>query len=245
MEDTTPTQIDEPIVSTEVQEAPSQATPVETTVDAESQPQQTETATPEKTVESDDDEDDYRYQPVTPTPPIDFSQLPADENGLLDPNALASMINKSIIQAEQNAVTRAQQAYAEQEQEKKLWSKAYDKYPELKSDKELQSLVHQARIGEATDILSRTKDPSSVKLPTPTQVAEKLFKRFNSAKTAGMQQATTNTVIQKSAQLETASRTSDASAETVQSARANINSPNKQVANQARQDLLKKYLGWE
>lgn len=192
-----------------------------------------------------DEDDSYPFQPVSPVPPIDFSQLPADENGLLDPNALAGVINQRIALAEQNAASRAQQIYAEQEQEKKLWDKAYEKYPDLKGDKELQGLVHQARLGEVTDMLSRTNDPKTLKFPTPAQVADKLFKRIGTAKSQGMQQATTNTLVQKSAVLETAGRTSDSGAETVQQARANLNNPNKEVATKARNELLRKYLGWE
>jgi len=199
-------------------------------------------AEPEAPVE---EEDDYQYQPVAPVPPIDFSQLPADENGLIDPNALANVFNQRISQAEQNATANAQRIYAEQKQEENLWAKAYDKYPDLKNDKELHNLVHQARIGEATDILSRSNDPNNVKLPTPAQVADKLFKRIGTAKSEGIQQANTNTQVQKSAVLETAGRKSDDGAETVQQARANLNNPNKDVATKARNELLRKYLGWE
>lgn len=226
-------QPNEPTLTTEVQETAPEEPVTET-----QEPVSTETPVEEE-------EEQQAYQQVAPVPPIDFSQLPADENGLIDPNALASVINQRIAQAEQNASQRAQQIYAEQEQEKRLWDKAYEKFPDLKTDKELNNLVQQARIGEATDLLSRSTDPASVKLPTPAQVAEKLFKRIGTAKTEGMQQATTNTVVQKSAQLETAGRKSDDGAETVQQARANLNNPNKEVANKARSELLRKYLGWE
>lgn len=194
---------------------------------------------------AEEEDDSQPYRPVPPTPPIDFSQLAADENGLIDPNQLAGAINQRIAQAEQNASARAQQIYAEQEAEKGLWDKAYDKYPDLKTDKELRHLVHQARIGEATDLLSRSNDPNSVKLPTPSQVAQKLFNRIGTAKTQGMAQANTNTQIQKSAVLETAGRATNEGAESVQQARANLNNPNKEVATKARSELLRKYLGWD
>lgn len=250
MDENPTTQTDAPV--RETAETPQPNEPTLTTDQVSQEPASTtETAeeatvaSPEPAVVQEEEEEQQTFQQVPAVAPIDFSQLQADENGLIDPNALAGAINQRIAQAEQNASARAQQIYAEQEQEKRLWDKAYEKYPDLKTDKELNSLVQQARIGEATDLLSRSNDPASVKLPTPGQVADKLFKRIGTAKTEGMQQATTNTVVQKSAQLETASRKSDDGAETVQQARANLNNPNKEVANKARNELLRKYLGWE
>ena len=226
------------------------------TTDQVAAPEQTTEATPvtdttsasqEAPVETATEDDVQQFNPVAPVPPLDFSQLPTDENNLIDPNALAQQINQRIAMAEQNATQRAQQIYAEQEQEKRLWEKTYDKYPDLKNNKELQSLVQQARIGEATDILSRARtaeDAAAAKLPTPSQIADRLFKHLGTAKTEGMQQAQVNTVIQKSAQLETAGRKSDVSADSVAQARSNLNNPNKQIADKARSELLKNYLGW-
>lgn len=222
------------------------AAPDEQASEATEQTAQPPTSTDAPTEDGDDDEEEaLTYQAPTPVPPIDFSQLPADENGLIDPNQLAGAINQRIAQAEQNAVAQAQRMYAENEQEKRLWDKAYSKYPDLKNDKELHNLVHQARIGEATDLLSRSNDPNSVKLPTPAQVADKLFKRIGSAKSAGMQQATTNTVVQKSAQLETAGRTSNDAADSLTQARSNLKNPNAQVRTEAANKLLRNFLGWE
>lgn len=195
-----------------------------------------------------EEEEVINYQSPTPVPPIDFSQLPVDENNLVDPNALAGMINQRISQAEQNALNQAQRIYAENEQEKRLWEKTYEKYPDLKNNKELQGLVQQARIGEATDLLSKAanaQEAAQMKLPTPAQIAEKLFKHIGTAKTEGMQQANTNTVVQKSAYLEPSGKPNDNAAESVQAARSNINNPNREVREKARNELLQKYLGWD
>jgi len=193
-------------------------------------------------------EEEEAYSPPPPIPavaPIDFSQLPVDENNLIDPNALASQINQRIAQAEQNAAARAQQLYAEQESEKRQWDKAYEKYPDLKNNKEMRDLVHNARLGKVTELLSSNSDPSSIKLPTPAQVADNLFKYVGQAKTEGMQQANQNTQVQKSGVLETASRRSNDAVDAVTEARANINNPNKQLANKARSMLLHRYLTGE
>jgi len=186
-----------------------------------------------------DEEIEYPNYQLPPASPIDFSQLPVGEDNLIDPNALAASINQSIAAAEQRATLQAQQVYQEQRAEEKAWDKAFEKYPELKNNRDLRDMVQNARLGEITNLLSRTQDPRSVKLPTPAAMADKLFKYMGNAKAEGMKQATENTVVQQSAHIETAGRRTDDSADTKAQAYQNINNPNKEVAKKARQDLLK------
>lgn len=232
--------------------------PVETPAPAETpeQPQtlttQPPATTPQETTQAPpaevpvEEEEEYpTYQQIPGVPPIDFSQLPVDENNLIDPNALASQINQRIAMAEQNAQARAQQIYNENDAEKRSWDKAYEKYPELKENKELRDMVHNARLGRVTELLSQTNDPTQIKLPTPSQMADTLFKYTSAKKEEGFNQAQQNTVVQKSGVLETASRTGNPEAEGLDSAMKNINNPNKEVATQARNALLRKKLGWD
>jgi hypothetical protein len=194
-----------------------------------------EPATPTEELE------DYEYQnyQIPNYQPLDLTNLPVDENNLVDPNALAQTINQSIAAASERATLMAQQSYQEQRIEEKSWDKAYEKYPELKTNKELRDIVHRTRLGEVTDLLSRSQNPQSVKLPTPGQVAEKLFKHLGTARADGVRQANENTVIQASAHIESGSRAASPDADAHTKARQNINNPNREVAKQARQELLK------
>lgn len=203
------------------------------------------TTTQEAPVPPVEEEEEYQtYQPIPQVAPIDFSQLPVDENNLIDPNALAGMINQRIAQSEQNAVANAQRIYAEQEQEKNLWTKAYEKYPDLKTNKELRDMVHQSRLGKVTELLSSTNDPAQIKFPTPSQMADSLFKHISAQKAEGFKQATQNTEIQQSVVLEKSGKAGVSGDDTAQ-LQANLNNPNKEVRDKARNSLLRKKLGWE
>jgi hypothetical protein len=105
MDEPVQTQTDMPVEEapndTPVQEQPQEATsqpldeaPAEAPAEAAAPAQEVATA-PEE-------EESYpQYQPIPGVAPIDFSQLPVDENNLIDPNALAQQINSRIAQAEQ------------------------------------------------------------------------------------------------------------------------------------------------
>lgn len=242
---------DEPVAALPEPSVPAPTTPDEP-VQPEQQPEtqpQTPTepaapAQPETTVDE-TDEFEYAQYNVPQAQPIDFSNLPVGEDNLIDPNALAGSINQAVAAAEERAAARAAQAYQEQRAEERSWEKAYEKFPELKSNKELRDLVHNARLGEVSTALSRARtqqEAQSVKLPTPGQMADRLFKHLGTAKAEGMKQATENTVIQQSARLETAGTKGSDSSDVKAKAFQNINNPNKEVAKQARQDLLKSML---
>lgn len=191
--------------------------------------------------QAEEEEERYQYQ-VPQSQPIDFNNLPVNEDNQVDPNMLAGSINQSISAAEERAFARAQQAMQEQRVEEKSWDRAYDKHPELKENKELRDLVHRARLGEVTDLLSRTQDPSSVKLPTPSQVADKFFKNLATAKAAGMKQANENTVVQASAHVETAGRRTNDGSDSRSKLFQQLKNPNKEVSKKAGQELLKDML---
>ena len=129
-------------------------------------------------------EEDYGYPDyqLPQNPGLDFSKLPVGEDNLINPEALASAITQQIATAEERATLRAQQSFQEQQAETRAWEKAYEKYPDLKTNKELRDMVQQTRIGQFTDAMNRTKNPAEVKFSTPMQVAEKFFKHIGTAK---------------------------------------------------------------
>lgn len=136
--------------------------------------------------------------------PFDWSNLPQDVEGNIDPNAFAAAINQQITQATEVARQQARMEAQEQIKEQKLWEQAENSYPELKQDKELRDMVKNARWGEWV-ATNGTKNPS------PKAIADKLFNKIGKAKQMGVEQAQNNVRIQESAVLETASNTATAS----------------------------------
>lgn len=136
--------------------------------------------------------------------PFDWSNLPQDVEGNIDPNAFAAAINQQITQATEVARQQARMEAQEQIKEQKLWEQAETSYPELKQDKELRDMVKNARWGEwvATN---------GQKNPSPKAIADKIFNKIGQAKKMGVEQAQNNVRIQESAVLETASNTATAS----------------------------------
>lgn len=234
-------QPDEPTTDvTPVENTPSEAPDQQASTDE--QPEVTTAPEVEQVAEASqevEEDDEYPNFQMPDAPQLDFNNLPVGDDNLIDPNALAGAINQQMATIEQRAVAQAQQAFQEQRAEEKAWEKAYDKHPELKTNKELRDLVHRARLGEVADLLSKTQDPRSVKLPTPGQVADKFFKNISSAKQEGYKQATENVKVQSSAYVESSTTKTDDSSDAIAKARQNINNPNAEIRKQARQDLLK------
>jgi hypothetical protein len=135
--------------------------------------------------------------------PFDWSNLPQDVEGNIDPNAFAAAINQQITQATEVARQQARMEAQEQIKEQRLWEQAETSYPELKQDKELRDMVKNARWGEwvATN---------GQKNPSPKAIADKIFNKIGQAKKMGVEQAQNNVRIQESAVLETASNTATA-----------------------------------
>ena len=61
-----------------------------------------------------EEEEDYQYQPVQELPQIDFNNLTAGEDGLIDPNELAGAINQQMNSAVEAARQAARNEYLEQ-----------------------------------------------------------------------------------------------------------------------------------
>lgn len=140
--------------------------------------------------------------------PVDISQLPMDAEGNVDPNAFANAIYQNAVQ---QANAQAQRTVQEQLREQKLWQQAEKAYPDLATDKELRGMVNNARLGEMAASLGE-------KNPTPKQVADRIFKKINTAKASGVEQATNNVRVQNSATLESSSTTGSGDTERVQQA---------------------------
>lgn len=143
------------------------------------------------------------YQQNTELPQFDWTQLPQDTDGNIDPNAFAAAINQQITQATEQARQAARAEAQEQIKEQKLWEQAENAYPELKQDRELREFVRKARWGDWVS-------SNGQKNPTPKQIADKLFNKIGQAKKQGVEQAQNNVRIQESAVLETASNTAGA-----------------------------------
>lgn len=152
-------------------------------------------------VEEDDIIDDLpsypQYQQQQQSP-IDLSTLPVDAQGNVDPNDFATAIYQNAVQ---QANVQAQRTVQEQLREQKLWQQAEKAYPEIATDKELRGMVNNARLGEMAASLGE-------KNPSPKQVADRIFKKINTAKASGVEQATNNVRVQNSATLESSSTVS-------------------------------------
>lgn len=176
---------DEPLTNNEVE-----------TVEAE-QP-----AEPLDSPEVEDDEEDFEpYQvqvPDAPIPKIDFSNLPTDENGNVDANALAEVIQNQTQAAVKQAAQMVQQA-EERRVEERLWQKAWDKHPELKTDRQLAEEVNALRFGLFAKDINEGK---TSRMLTPAQAFERLNKRFVAQKAEGVRQATESVRVQESAYVE-------------------------------------------
>lgn len=220
MEDNQPQQ-DAPDVPNEAVETPEQ--PVEET---------TEVETPQEEVKDQvEEEDDFlpQYNETQEFPDFDFSNLPTDENGLVDLNAYAEAMKQRDMGLIEQARAAARQEFNEQRQEERAWSKAVNKYPQLKENRELRDLIHMTRMGHIVD----------GKNPTPLQIADQLFKHLGTAKTEGYQQAKTTETIQKSASLETASQPANNETKKEQLFKKISDPHDRTGAEAAQRDLLK------
>ena len=140
----------------------------------------------------------YQVSPYEEVPQLDFSQLPADENGNIDTHALADAIqgqNKAVLAQ----AARMVQEVEERRTEERLWQKARDKYPELKSDKELAKEVNAFRFGV---FANEVQDGKQARMMTPSQAFDRMNKRFSAYQAAGVKQATENVKVQESAYIE-------------------------------------------
>jgi len=203
-----PQEVEQPALQEEQAEP---AVEAEQPVEQEQVTEQVET-TPqvEQVIEDDEIEElpSYPQYQQQQQSPIDISQLPMDAEGNVDPNAFANAIYQNAVQ---QANVQAQKTVNEQLREQKLWQQAEKAYPEIATDKELRGMVNNARLGEMAASLGE-------KNPTPKQVADRIFKKINTAKASGVEQATNNVRVQNSATLESSSTTGTGDNERIQAA---------------------------
>lgn len=206
------------------QDAPQAETPEvqqEVSEEASTTSEVAETPSTQSEQPIEDDEADYpQYQSTE----IDLNALPRDPENpeYVDPQAYAQAL-------QQQAREAARQEFMEQRREEKLWEKAQEAYPELKTNKELRDLVHNSRMGEFV----------VGKNPSPKQVADRLFKYLNVAKADGAKQAQSNVVVQESARLETSSTRSNENSVDRSSLLGKVSSYNSQERDSAVDMLLK------
>lgn len=216
------------------------ATPTETPVESVT------TDTPQEPAPTEEPEEEEEYAAQTPAPtvqPLDPQSF-VDENGYVDVNKLTTAFNQGLSQAQQVASATAQRELNAQRVEERQWNQAIEKYPQLKSDKALRDIVQNARIGQTTELYQRAgtnqEALAAIKIPTPSQIANELFKRLGDAKNQGVKDATENVKIQQTAYQETASTPGDSTANTKrQELFGQIRNPDTITANKAQRDLLK------
>lgn len=185
--------------------------------------------------DTDDDEEEeqqpqQRYQTQQPQM-IDFSRLPTNDQGEIDPNAfsqaMAQMQQQTIMQAREQA--RAEMM--ELRQEETMWQKAEKAYPQIATNPELRNLVQNTRYG----IIASGKNAS------PLQAARQIFKHLGTARQEGQTQAKESVRIQRSGQLETSS-TKAAPKSPSSDLMGKITSRNRVEAEGARQALLQQWI---
>jgi hypothetical protein len=159
--------------------------------------------------------------------------------------------NSQLANAVQTATSQALAEVQAQRAEERAWSRAVDKYPELKSDREFRDLVQAARIGQATeayqranritDAAERQQYLASIKVPDPSTVAAKLFKRIGDARQSAIKDATETVRIAETAYVETA-ETPKAAPNKREQLFTQIRSKDRLEADKASKDLLKSLL---
>lgn len=191
------------------------------------------------------EEESQEYIPPAQQAPIIDPKAFADENGYVDVNKLTDAINGAIQGVQQTASVTAQRELAANRAEERQWNQAIEKFPELKSDRTLRDFVQNARIGKATEQYRVAgNDPArlaQVKIPTPTQMAQDLFKRIGQAKSEGVKAATETTEIAQSNVLPTSSPAAPTTSKREELFN-NIRNPNREIQTQATNDLLKELL---
>jgi hypothetical protein len=205
-----------------------------------SEPTQGPSTSPEQVVTAPAEEEEQE-QPFQPTynavPPLDLSQLPQDEDGNVDANALAQAIaNRDQLLLQQSAQMVAQAE--ERRQEEKLWTKAIEAHPELSSDKALVEEVNALRFGLFASEINSGKQG---RMLTPVQAYKRLSTRFAQAEAKGVQQATESVKIQDSVYTQPTANAGSAKSDEADLFRQ-MRSGNKQEAEAAQDAILSKRL---
>lgn len=203
---------------------------------------------PESTVEADEDEENYTfYSPTIPeapnVPSFDPSQMAVDEDGNIDVNALADAINNHVANAVQASTQSAAGMVRELEErrvEEAQWQKAREKYPELKTDKQLAQEVNALRYGMFMSDIQGGK--ADAKMLTVAQAMERFNKRMTSSRADGIKQATENVRVQESAYIQPTSNAKSVSQSDEDSLFQKMRSPIKSEAEAAQAAILRNRL---
>lgn len=187
-------------------------------------------------------EEEYEPSSFSPSygevPPLDFSSIPQNEDGTLDAEALADAMQKRDNAILRQSASMVQQA-EERREEEKLWNKAFEAHPELRSDKSLAEDVNAIRFGKfAKDV----NDGKVARMMTPAQAYKHLQKRFSEAKAEGQRQATASITVQESAYVEPSSNASSANSKADNYRK--IRSSNRAEAEAAQDAILDDILGF-
>jgi hypothetical protein len=165
-----------------------------------------------------------------------FSQAMANRD-----QALVAQV-ASTLQADSQQTTRqvleqaaqiSTQKVMEARAEERAWERTFEKYPQVKANKDLRDQVHKMRLGEVA---------STGKNVSPVKVADRLFKVIASAREEGVKQATQTVTIQSSAHLETSNNTASEKGLKAQKDWTNIGSRDRRESDSARTALLKQML---
>ena len=165
-----------------------------------------------------------------------FSQAMAQRD-----QALVAQV-ASTLQADSQQTTRqvleqaaqiSTQKVMEARAEERAWERTFEKYPQVKANKDLRDQVHKMRLGEVA---------STGKNVSPVKVADRLFKVIASAREEGVKQATQTVTIQSSAHLETSNNTASEKGLKAQKDWTNIGSRDRRESDSARTSLLKQML---
>lgn len=209
----------------EVEETPSTPEPPQTQEQLEEAPEAEE-------------EEVQQFQPTYgQVPPLDLSQLPQDEDGNVDANALAQAIaqrDQALLQQAANMVSQAE----ERREEEKLWIKAQEAHPELRSDKALAEEVNALRFGLFAKDINEGKQ---ARMLTPTQAYTRLQKRFAQAEAKGVAQATESVKVQESVYTQPTANAGSAKSDEADLFRK-MRSGNKAEAEAAQDEILSRRL---
>jgi hypothetical protein len=206
-------------------------------------PEELEPASPaEATVAAPaEEETEEEYQEFQPTygqvPPLDLSQLPQDEEGNVDANSLAQAIAQRDQALLQQAASMVQQA-EERREEEKLWNKALEAHPELRTDKALAEEVNALRFGLFAKDINSGKQ---ARMMTPTQAYGRMQKRFSQAEAKGITQATESVKIQESVYTQPVANASSGTSDEADLFNK-MRSPDRKVADAAADAILSKRL---
>lgn len=205
---------EEPVEEAEVQEQPevSEPEPVQEVEEEEEIPEVPETP---------------QFQPQQ----IDFSKLPTDAEGNVDPQAFA----QALVDMQNNVLAQAQAAaraeFAQARAEDTLLKQAEKKFPEIAKNPELRQLVQSTRYG----LIATGKNA------TPAMAAAQIFKHIQRATQETQANTKQSVTVQRSAQLETSSVRSASTSSTKNLAQV-ARSGGREEAEAARLALLEKWI---